>query len=152
MTRLREHAPLQCPASEAEERLWAYFDRLKQPDGTARLRLRVPLRGILGLPDAEVERDVLVTVSRARDDQNINDVLRIHWEPVGGGPFPTFDGTLATWGGQEPDRESFAEVDGSYEPPLGEVGLIFDEAIGREIAHRTARAFLEDLVRAVRSS
>lgn len=149
MTRLRDHVAARCPASEADARLQKYFAANREADEGARLRLRAPLRGGPQLPNVDLSRDVIVTITRGRDDENINDVLRIHWEPADGGPFPTFDGTLVTWGEDKPETQSFIELDGNYEPPFGAAGAAFDAAIGHEIARRTAHALLRDLADAI---
>lgn len=146
---LREHMAASCPASAADARLERYFASLRAPDGTASLRLRVPVAGIAKLPDVSIEHDVTVTAVRGRDDENINELLRIRWVPTGGGPFPAFAGTLVTWGDDEAETQCFIELDGDYTPPFGAPGIAFDEIVGQEIAHRTARTFLQDLANAI---
>lgn len=141
--RLRDHIELGCPLAEAETRVAEYFAAHRRPDGETHVRLRVPLGG-LGLPAGlALEREVTARCRRGRDADNLNDVILIDWN-AGDDPFPTFEGTLVTWAEGDPSR-SFVELDGSYEPPFGAAGEIFEEAIGHEIAGRTARSLLDDI-------
>jgi len=97
-----------------------------------------------------IDREVRVEAWRARDDQNLNDIIRINWAPEGSVALPKFQGTLVAWGDGAP-RSSYIELDGLYDPPLGVAGQVFDAAIGHKIAESTAREFLEDLKRAIES-
>ena len=108
----------------------------------------MPLDGVAGFSGLALEHAVRVRAWRDRDDQNLNDLIRITWEPEGGGAYPAFRGTLATWGETDPPQ-TFIEIDGTYEPPMGVAGEAFDAAVGRAIAQRTVRAFLDDLGRAM---
>lgn len=89
-------------------------------------------------------RNVNVTASRRRDAQNLNEEIAITWVPVGDGPFPTFSCRLIVWSEERRD-EAFIQLEGSYEPPLGEAGQVFDAAIGSALAQRTAAGFLRDI-------
>lgn len=145
-TRLRDHIAVSCPIAEAQSRLETFFAKNRGSDGVTHLGLRVPLGGIAdGLA---LEHEANVEARRGRDDQNLNDLIRIRWQPEGGGPYPSFEGTLVTWAEHDP-TETFIELDGTYTPPLGAGGEAFDASLGRAIAHRTARAFLEDVGRAI---
>jgi hypothetical protein len=145
-TRLRDRIAVSCPIAEAQSRLEAFFAKSRGVDGVTRVGLRVPLGGIAeGLA---LEHEAKVEARLARDDQNLNDLIRITWRPEDGGPYPTFEGTLVTWAEHDP-AETFLELDGWYAPPLGAGGEAFDAVIGRQIARRTARAFLDDIRRAI---
>lgn len=148
MTRVRERIAVGCPIAEAQSRLEAYFAKRRDPDGKTRLPLRIPLDGSALLKGLALEHDVAVVASRGRDEQNLNDVIKIVWEPEGGGAFPKFDGTLVVWAEHDP-KESFIELDGTYTPPGGTSGEAFDETIGRAIARRTAHVLLSDIARAI---
>jgi hypothetical protein len=142
MRRLRESIDLPVNESVAESGITAFFETYRQPDGTIVFPLSVPLRDF-GLPDdLAIERDVSVRLAKRRDEENLNDELGISWEPRDGGPFPRFDGRLVVWG-EPAAEESFVELDGTYEAPLGAAGEMFDEAVGRTIASRTAFHLLE---------
>lgn len=148
MTRLRERAAVRCPIAEAQGRLEAYFAKRRDPDGKTRLALKVPLDGAGLFRGLALEHDVVIVASRGRDEQNLNDVIDVAWEPEGGGTFPTFAGTLVAWAEHDPSK-SFIELDGTYSPPGGTGGEAFDETIGRAIAQRTAQTLLRDIARAI---
>ncbi len=142
VTHLREDISVKGSVPQIERRLEAYLESLRSSNGVARLRLRVPLL-VQGI---NLDREVRVEAWRDRDDQNLNDLIRIRWSAEGSAVFPAFTGTLVVWG--EGDRKvSYIELDGTYEPPLGTAGAIFDEAIGRRIAESAAREFLGDIRR-----
>ena len=59
MTHLRERTIVNCPVAEAEPRLYGYFESLRQPDGIARMRLRVAVAGssrVLGVSLGQLAR------------------------------------------------------------------------------------------------
>lgn len=145
-TRLRDHIAVACSVSDADSRLESFFARGRNDDGITHLTLRVPLVSVAGFSGLALEHGVRVRAWRDRDDQNLNDLIRIRWEPQGGGPYPAFEGTLVTWGESDPQR-TFIELDGTYEPPIGAGGETFDAAVGHAIARRTARALLDDIAR-----
>ena len=146
--RVRESIAVRCPIDAAQSRLEAYFAQRRDSDGKTRLPLRVTLDGRGLLHGLALEHDVNVTAYTDRDDQNLNDLIRISWAPDGGGPFPTFTGTLVVWAEHDP-RRSFIELDGTYSPPGGTGGEAFDDAVGHAIARRTARELLDDIARAI---
>jgi hypothetical protein len=146
MTHLRDQIAVDCPPAESESRLEAYFASRRGVDGISRLRLRVPMtKNPHGL---RLDREVRIEASRARDEDNLNDLIRITWIPEGGIAFPRFEGTLVVWGEERANR-SYIELDGAYTPPLSAAGEMFDAAVGHDIAKTTAREFLEDLKNAI---
>lgn len=148
MKRLRDKIKIQCSAAETQRRIGAYFDALRGSDGVAHVRLRVALKAPMGALGLSIDREVRIDARTVRDDENINDVIRIHWDVDGSVAFPEFDGTLVAWGEDDPDG-SYVEINGEYKPPLGGVGEAFDDAFGHKIAESTAREFLNDLKRAI---
>jgi hypothetical protein len=148
MTRLRDTICIDRPAEETAVGLERFFESLTGSDGIAHLRLRVPVGGATRNYGIYLDRDVLVEARRARDEQNLNDVIRIDWSPEGAAVFPRFSGTLLVCGREGPGR-SYIELDGSYAPPLGSAGQIFDAAIGHRIAKATARELLADVKAAI---
>ncbi len=150
-TRLRYHTTVAGRVADADARLESFFARARDANGIAHLALRVPLEGVAGFSGLSLQHGVRVRAWRDRDDQNLNDVTRIKWEPEGGGPYPAFEGTLVTWGETDPLR-TFIELDGTYEPPLGVAGETFDAALGHVLAQRTARALLDDIAHALSAS
>lgn len=95
-----------------------------------------------------LQRFVTAIVRIERDDDNLNDVIRIAWEPEGGGPYPSFDGTLVVWADGDANK-TYVELEGSYQPPFGVLGQAFDSILGSTLARRTARALLLDIARAI---
>ena len=146
MTRLRERIPIEQPADQAQEALERFFAPSKGKGGP--LRLRVPFNGAATSYGTYFDRDVLVEARRARDEANLNDVVSIKWTPEGTGVFPRFSGTLIVFGEEDPSR-SYIELDGSYAPPLGAAGQVFDAAIGHHIAQAAARELLADIKTAI---
>jgi len=110
------------------------------------MRLRVPMDGSL----LAFEREVRIEARQSRDDDNLNSVVRVAWEPEGTVIFPRFEGTLIAWGEDDPMRSAI-ELWGHYTPPLGAAGQVFDDVIGYEIAKATAREFLRDIKRDIES-
>jgi hypothetical protein len=144
MTHLRDQTSVRGAVAETKARLEAYFASRRGLDGIARLRLRVPVSGpAQGLFS---DRDVRIEAWLDREDQNLNDLIRITWTPEGSVVFPKFAGTLVVRG--EPNV-SYIELDGDYKPPTGAAGEVFDETIGHRIAQATAREFLKDLKRGI---
>ena len=148
MTHLRDQMSVEGTVAETESRLEAYFASLRTADGVSRLRLRVPVKALPNSFALSLDREVRVEARQARDDQNLNDLIRIKWGPEGKAILPTFEGTLVVSREGDPHR-SCIELDGAYQPPLGTGGEVFDLAIGQRIAQSTAHEFLEDLKRAV---
>ncbi|MBV8490657.1 MAG: hypothetical protein JO199_09020 [Candidatus Eremiobacteraeota bacterium] len=148
MTKLRELISIRCPIAEAQARMIAFFERRRDSDGTTRLPLRIRIDDKGPLAGLALEHDVNVNAAIGKDDQHLNDVVRIRWAPSGGGAFPEFEGTIVAWAEQDPNV-TLLELQGTYQPPGGTGGEIFDETLGRTIAQRTARALLDDVARSI---
>ena len=144
MKELREEIGVDCSVEWAESGLRAFFEARQEADGATRMRLRVMLDG----SSLALEREVRVTARSDRDDDNLNDLLRVSWQPEGPAVFPKFEGTLIAWGDEDPARSSI-ELRGHYTPPLGAAGQVFDEAIGYRIAQATAHELLRDIKREI---
>ena len=142
MNHLRDQVAVARSVDDAQSRLESYFASLRGRDGVARMRLRVPL--IADGVALSLDRDVYVEAKRARDDDNLNDLIRISWKPEGSVVFPAFEGTLVVWSENDP-RTSFIELDGGYKAPFGASGQAFDAVIGHRMAQQTARQLLNDL-------
>jgi hypothetical protein len=68
-----------------------------------------------------------------------HDALLIAWKPQTRGMFPDFRGVLTV---RPKDAGVSLQLSGSYEPPYGPAGKVFDLAFGRAIAMRTMRHLL----------
>lgn len=88
--------------------------------------------------------------SRVTDD--LTDTARKHealllaWTPSFTKLFPDFHGVLTV---RPKGRGAWLRLQGSYEPPLGAAGRIFDALAGRFIAKRTLRRLLRDVAETV---
>jgi hypothetical protein len=148
MKRLRDKVLVERPSAEAQSRLGEHFRALRDASGAARLHLRVPVKGMMGGLGLALDREVDIEAQQTRDDDNLNDVIRIRWNAEGNAAFPQFHGVLTVWGEDDP-RSSYIELDGEYKPPLGVAGEAFDEVLGHQMAQATARELLDDLKRAI---
>ncbi|HMF29646.1 MAG TPA: hypothetical protein VKE42_12780 [Candidatus Cybelea sp.] len=125
-------------------RLERFFETLRGKDGVSRLRLRVPTDGrARGL---SIDREVCVEARRTRGEASLNDLMLITWVPEGTGVFPAFEGILIV---RSENGTSSIELDGTYTPPFGAAGQVFDATIGHRIAESTAHELLKDLKAAV---
>ena len=110
-----------------------------------RITLLVPLKS-LGLPTSfGFEAEVLVHFVSYRGhkgEKRLHDEMNLEWEPIGGGPFPSFKGSLKM---HPLGVETEMELRGEYTPPLGPVGELFDAMIGKKLADATAAALLGDI-------
>lgn len=147
MRELREQVTLECPVEQAEDRILAFFAANRAADGTLRMRLRVPA-GAESRFNYSISRLVRVDVQLGKDENALNEVIAVSWRPEGTAMLPRFEGKLTVWGGDDPSS-TVLELSGQYLPPFGIAGQVFDEAIGRQIAHSTAAEFLSDIKRAV---
>ncbi|MBV8244670.1 MAG: hypothetical protein JOZ38_01985 [Candidatus Eremiobacteraeota bacterium] len=142
MASLYQRLFLRCPYGVAQTYLQEALASAAATQERDTIRLRVPLH----VDHVALEKDVVVTYSVGHDPMHFDRPWRIHWTPLGGGPFPDFDGLLAVCADEGPDR-SVLELRGHYTPPLGIVGQAFDALIGSRIASVTAREFLRQIGR-----
>jgi hypothetical protein len=100
----------------------------------------VAIRVAVGDLTIERRADLVLKHSRASPGFEIMD---IQWKPHGGGPYPVFRGFLSV----EDMGANFCRLnlEGSYEPPLGIVGIAFDAVVGHRIALATARQLLDEI-------
>jgi len=121
----------------------AIVRRLRTSKNT--LALVVPFRKLGIGTNLGVERDVMVAfvpMRGAKGAQQLHDEVEFTWEPTGGGPFPTFCGTLRMH--PEGSRTELV-LSGEYQPPGGKLGDAFDAVIGKRVAEATAQTLLERL-------
>ena len=110
-----------------------------------RVMLTVSLKA-LGLGSSiGLEREVQVSFVPYRGHKGerlLHDELQLQWEPTGGGPYPTFSGSLKM---RPLGLETEITLGGEYKPPLGAVGEVFDAVVGKRISSETANALLASL-------
>jgi hypothetical protein len=132
MTKIVQRRIVACPYNLAK----GYLDREFQGDVPGlSWRLRV---------SADVVKDVDVQVRRAEDPMHFDEPWTVTWVPHGGGPYPSFKGTLTVradedWTGSE------LELSGSYDPPFGAAGKAFDLLLGERLATATAKTLLDEI-------
>jgi hypothetical protein len=118
-------------------------------DAEREVTVKVPLRDfIAGLPGAARApvKMVFALHPDEADSGRLHDALMVEWH-AGTRIFPLFHGTL---------RLRIASVDttlltfeGSYRPPLGRPGSVFDRLIGRRIARATMKELLDRIAAAL---
>ena len=131
MGNIREFTTVACPFDEVSDRLYAHFD-----GGDAVFPLRVRFG------DLTVERDVNFHLKTKPAYPGYR-LLDLSWTPKDGGPYPSFSGTLSV--AEDAIGWSRIEIDGSYRPPFGIAGAVFDAAIGQRIAQATASELLGEI-------
>jgi hypothetical protein len=139
MSTIHQRRYLNCPYHRAKELLGDAVQAAATSGDAQLLRLELPIA-----PDAAVGKTVNVRFSRERDPMHFDQPWGVHWEPAGGGLYPTFDGTL-TVRADENYESSLLELRGRYDPPLGLVGEAFDAIAGSRIAAATARELLRTI-------
>jgi hypothetical protein len=85
-------------------------------------------------------------VDDVTDDARKHDALLLAWQPAHEALFPHFHGALTA----RPDGPGTCiRIEGSYDPPLGRFGAVFDAVLGRSIARVTIARLLRDITRTV---
>jgi hypothetical protein len=131
-----------CPPPEVEAYLERFLSSLASKDGRLVVALRVPASAF-GIPsNLALEKRVTATITYDRDADKLNRIVGFSWKPEGGGPYPSFSGTLVAGAASE-GAGSIVSISGSYTPPGGVVGDLFDALIGRKIARATIRELLD---------
>jgi hypothetical protein len=120
-----------------------------QSEGECLLALVAPLAA-----GREVARDVTATTQRLPGTGNFISTYRVAW-PTGrtsrGIPTPGFEGTITLRAGEDYD-ECELELNGRYEPPGGIAGKLFDDVVGRRIAHATLGSLLDGVRQELRAA
>jgi len=122
-----------------------YLDALgKDRNGRVILRLQAPLKEA-GIPTGLiVAKDVVAEFNYVDSPGALEEKTNVCWKPQDGSPYPAFNGSI-TIEADEDYGSSWLRLEGSYDPPFGIAGDIFDAAIGKRIALATARELLERL-------
>lgn len=108
--------------------------------GTCTLTLVAP-----GPEGRDLARLVTVFTERIAGTANYTSRYALRWDSghtPRGVPTPGFEGTLTLSAGQD-YGECALDLEGRYDPPGGAAGKIFDELVGRRIAHATLTALLD---------
>jgi hypothetical protein len=138
---LRESATVENSAAEAHRYLVTHF--APRNDVRPTVLIGIPLA------DLALDREVVVTLSDL-PSKPAEYVMEVSWAAAGGGPYPTFIGSLACL--PVGPTTSRIELEGAYTIPGGIVGQAFDAAIGRRIAVAGAHSLLRALAHIVETA
>ena len=134
MTLIRETAIAHCPFSAAIEYATCFFAD----------HATLSLEGTLAL-----QTDALTTFEVVRDTTDtarFHHALHLDWSPDRHLPLPRFSGLLTV----RPDSTRTELIlEGTYEPPFGLVGQVFDGLFGKQVAHGTVRALLRQIATSI---
>lgn len=126
---------VRCPFSVAHDYAEDFF-----ADAARGVELHVPIRDF-----ARLRRPVRLLAQRRPDEHEpgrAHDALEIAWT-AGTQLFPDFHGTLRLRIASV--EETLLTLEGTYVPPFGGFGLVFDRLIGRRIALATMGDLLRRL-------
>jgi hypothetical protein len=136
MSQIHERLTVLCPFDQIARAAGVYVASLPVRDGKAVVALRVTVG------DLVVERHADLTLEPGREDPGFH-IMTIGWRPHDGGLYPRFAGTLSV----EDMNGNYCRLDlnGSYVPPLGVAGAVFDVVAGHRMAEEAARALLDEI-------
>jgi len=143
MADISERLVVHCPDREASRHLSSFIADHQVGDGTVSVKLRLPIH-LFAERRSLLERRIVATLYPLRSVSDPHPTYSVTWSPRAGGPFPEFAGALAVE--KSPFDDCFGLlVSGHYELCFGAVSDWIDAALGRRIAHASAR----DLLRAI---
>jgi hypothetical protein len=85
------------------------------------------------------------TADDITDSVRRHDALLLAWRPARSALFPDFHGVMTV---RPQGHGAWLRIEGSYEPPFGVPGKVFDALAGRVIAQRTLVRLLSDVAHA----
>jgi hypothetical protein len=133
-----------CPVSQARMHLDAYFDEHTHqlPSGEKVTDIMLTAPGFPG--GASLQKTVDVNIQRHARPVDAFDTISVDWEVPGVAIYPQFHGILNVEGSDDYNSFSLA-LRGTYDPPGGFVGEVFDKAIGHRVAEATADHLLNEI-------
>lgn len=140
MTNIAERELVHAPLAAASDLIGVFLTENAAPGGSG---ARVLLEA------GNFNQPATVTVNLNHQPGDMTPRYAVHWEAQGDGSdmFPLFDGVLLVE--SDEDYNSFRlAIHGTYEPPGGIPGKMFDAVLGHRIAAETTR----NLLRRVRES
>jgi hypothetical protein len=144
---LRQMTLVSCPTAQAAKRVEAFLEQNGVIEGHA---ARMPFGFDLMSEDAgsmRVQHAVSLDIAIDSKPGSLDATFAVEWKSSEGGPYPSFHGELAI---ENEDYDSFwLELRGTYEPPFGVLGTVFDALAGRRIAARSAREFLAKMASSI---
>jgi hypothetical protein len=141
MTRVHSSKTVKAPVAFAAASLKDELNRRPEPDTPLSFDLRMPLAA-LGIPGGvTLDRRVVASIAPAPINGSEHP-LSLSWKAEGSDAFPEFRGTVRVVDSTR-DEDSVLVISGTYRPPGGFAGRVFDATVGARIA----RATLDDLLR-----
>jgi len=136
MTTLHEFVTVHCPFKDVPANAAAYVAALPSENGKAMVGMQVAFDNLI----LERRADLVLRHGHAYPGY---EVMEIELRPHGGGPYPHFTGTLTV----EDDGRNCCRLDlnGTYDPPLGVAGAVFDAVVGHGIAVAAIRHLLGEI-------
>lgn len=140
MTSIKESLCLGCPYVRAR----AYLHEMLEDAALSRAPQPLHLTTSVPGTNIEIEKGVRVTYSHGSDPMHFDEPWTVCWTPEPGGVYPRFAGTL-TVRADEDYTGAILELEGTYAPPMGAAGRLFDKALGQRIAALTMKTLLRTL-------
>jgi hypothetical protein len=132
---------VRCPFSVAHD----YAEDFLRDAAAGGVELHVPLRDVAPTREGHLRRRVRLVAQRIRDEHDpgrVHDALEIDWA-AGTRFFPDFHGALRLR--IDTVETTRLSLEGTYQPPFGAPGRVFDLIVGRRIAQATLRDLLRRL-------
>ena len=135
MSSIVEKELVHAPLAAADSLLQAFFATYPAPDGAS---------ACLTLHAGDIAHAANVSLESAHRPEDMTPRYRVHWEPTRPGPYPVFAGELLI--GADNDYDAFwLRLNGTYTPPAGIAGQVFDAVVGHRIAVAVARNLLTEM-------
>jgi hypothetical protein len=135
MSTIVEKELVHAPLAAADSLLQAFFAARPAPQGAG---ARIVLHA------GDIAHAAIVRLGPAHRPEDMTPRYRVHWEAAATGPYPVFDGELLI--GADNDYDDFwLLLDGTYMPPGGLAGKVFDAVAGHGIAVAVARNLLTEM-------
>ena len=142
MRPLKASILVSCPQSVAIDWAQRYFDERHRiiPIGLPLRAFRLPtFVHIFRIVTVGVEA---VSIPTASSTPRFEQALNLTWNGTHTGPFPRITGVLTA---RAHSTHAMIDFAGSYTPPFGFVGMVFDRLVGRHIARLFVETLLYDI-------
>ncbi len=137
MATINETLRVACPYVRAREYVHEALSEAAKSHAEQPLILTAPLP----VGQGDLKKGVRVRYAVGTDPMHFDEPWYIGWEPEPGGFYPSFSGMLTVRADEDYDS-AILELTGSYAAPLGAAGVLFDKALGKQIASSTVQALL----------
>jgi len=151
MTTILESRSVNAPLGSAPAYLRQYIREIfTEHKGRLPLSIAAPVRRSNG-DSIALREDVVFDFAKMVTSYLLTGQSALAWRPVhGGGMIPSFSGHL-TIAADKSDDSCHLVLQGTYEPPLGAIGALFDAVVGKSIAHATAQRLVKRIGRRIES-